>query len=65
MRTTSIISFISLHSLLLGVARVLTNRKKDALAENKQVKLSQNEQYRDSSLVMSRYGEEQVYNRLY
>jgi len=40
MRITSIINLISLPSLLLGVAHVLANKRKNALMENKHIKPS-------------------------
>ena len=40
MRITSIINLISLPSLPLGVAHILANRRKNALAENKYIEPS-------------------------
>jgi hypothetical protein len=58
MRTTSIINLISLPSLLLGVAYILANRRKNALVENEYIEPSQNKQYYNSGLVISRRREE-------
>jgi hypothetical protein len=40
MRITNIINLISLYSLLLRVAQVLTNKRKDILVKNKHIKPS-------------------------
>ena len=58
MRITSIINLMSLPSLLLGVTYILANRRKNVLAENEYMEPSQNKQYYNSSLVISRRGEE-------
>ncbi len=57
------ISFTSLYSLMLGVAQVLANRRKNTLPETKHIEPSQNEQYCNFSLVISRHREEQACNR--